>query len=298
MPDQDLDPRQEGSVDCDAVADRAREPLKVQYATAPRAPSNTSRPHYSLSINERHAVAGQDDARGNDRRVKPAQAPSIGLRVACLYLRVVHRRLDAAAVHVERAARSTYLRQLNRGITDPQALSQAQVAPRHAHCGEILAKGAGIEGESLGDELVDPFAGDEENRLVPAPVERIAPLVADDTGCRHMCRLDRHLRNATLRDADLHHGPGHGHGFFSGWRSPATLPSVSKKYATVPTVGMWNFCVASRPPFCSTARSASSMLTTSMVFSKPIIFCPAASSRRSCKAPGSAPSSWLPVWIK
>jgi len=36
--------------------------------------------------------------------------------------------------------------------------------------------------------------------------------------------------------------------------TPATLPSVSKKYATVPTVRMWNFGAAIRPPFASMSR--------------------------------------------
>jgi hypothetical protein len=82
----------------------------------------------------------------------------------------------------------------------------------------------------------------------------------------------------------------------SCWIIPTTFLSVSKKYATVPTVGMWNFGAAMRPPFASMARIAWSMLATEIVHSKPIIFCPGASSRRSCKPPRTACS--FPVSIR
>jgi len=78
----------------------------------------------------------------------------------------------------------------------------------------------------------------------------------------------------------------------------ATLSSVSKKYATVPTVGMWNFGAAMRPPFASMARSVWSMLATEIVHSNPIVFCPGASSRRSCSAPRMGPIRSLPVSIR
>ena len=133
-------------------------------------------------IEKRYRIGGPDDARLNHRRVKAAQAPSRRLRIAGLHSRIINRGLDAGAVHVERRARQAYLRQLNRGVADPKALPEAQLAAVETASREVLAERAGEQREALRDELVDPFDGDQENRLAPAAVERVAPRVPGDPG--------------------------------------------------------------------------------------------------------------------
>jgi hypothetical protein len=66
-----------------------------------------------------------------------------------LHLRVIDRRLDAGAVHVESRARCADLRQLDRCVADPKALSDAQFAAVETASREVLAQRAGEDPEPL-----------------------------------------------------------------------------------------------------------------------------------------------------
>src|SRR4029453_1816273 len=125
-------------------------------------------------IEKRNRIVGPDDARLNHRCVEATQAPSRRPRIARLHSRIINPGLDAGAVHVQRPAGKAYLRQLNRGFAHSKALSESELAAVEAASGEVLAERAGEQCEAFRDELVDPFDGDQEKRLAPAAVERVA----------------------------------------------------------------------------------------------------------------------------
>ena len=89
-----------------------------------------------------------------------------------MHVGIVERSLDARPIDFERRTRNAHLRQLDFALADPEPLFQPQLVPVDPSRREVLSQRAGEQRKALGDELVDPFDGDQEKRLAP-PAERL-----------------------------------------------------------------------------------------------------------------------------
>ena len=159
---------------------------------------------------QRDYIVGPNYAWFQDLCVESAESPARAGWIASLDLSIVKGALNPRSVDVQCRAGAAQLGDFEYGIARTVALADTHQAAVEPGSGQILAEGAGIERETLRDQLIDSFGSNDENRLAGTAVDRrMCPAIPPDSLTRNLSFGNRQLGDAAGGDVDLEDRAGH-----------------------------------------------------------------------------------------
>ena len=142
--------------------------------------------------------------------VESAEPPARAGRIAGLDLWIVNGQLNPSTVDVQGRARAPQFGDFEHRLAGTVSLADTHRAAVESDSRQIFAERTRIERESLGDQFINSFGSDDENRLARAAVDqRMRPAIATDSLHGDMCFGNRAFGNSAGRDIDLQNGGGH-----------------------------------------------------------------------------------------